>query len=103
MMTYLTCLKCICHIRVPDGSAHDGFAPRRRMVRPSRFGPRTQTVRPTSLSLLNSATVDSAHSSSGHLSGGNLRIVVSANGLNQQERWSGGNYDCAQKHAHTLI
>ena len=51
---------------VPDGSAHDGFGPRRRMVRP------------TSLSLLNSATVDSAHSSSGHVSGGNLRIAVSA-------------------------
>ncbi|KAI0228216.1 hypothetical protein LSAT2_021307 [Lamellibrachia satsuma] len=63
-------------IRVPDGSAHDGFGPRRRIVRPCRFGPRRRMVRPTSLSLLNSATVDSAHSSSGNLSGGNVGVRV---------------------------
>ena len=72
------CTSQSCQNWVPDGSAHDGFGPRRRTVRSSRFGPRTRMVRPTSLSLLNSATVDSAHSGSGHLSGENLKIVVSA-------------------------
>ena len=48
------------YVGVPDGPAHDGFGLRRWMVWPSRFGPSTRMVRPTSLSLLNSATVDSA-------------------------------------------
>ena len=56
-------------VRPMMGSAHaDGW-----------FG---LVIRPTSLSLLNSATVDSAHSSSGNLRGRNLRIVVSAHSLN---------------------
>ena len=48
---------------VPDDSAHDGFGIRQWMVRPSRFGPCRQMVRPISLKtvlLLNSAMVDLA-------------------------------------------
>ena len=59
-----------CRLIIPGGGCF-GFDTCRRMVRP------------TSLSLLNSATVDSAHSSSRNLSGGNLRIVISVHGLNQ--------------------
>ena len=59
---------------VPGGSAFDRFGLRRRMVRPSRFGPRRQTI-------LNSTMADSAHANSRLLSSGILRIVVSAHGL----------------------
>ena len=53
-------------VRPMTGSAHaDGW-----------FGPIRKMVRPTSLSLLNSVTVDSAHSSSGNL----LRFFLTVGG-----------------------
>ena len=61
------------------------------------FGPRRRMVQPTSMNtvlLLNSATVDSAHASSGIISGGILRIVGSAHDLVDKK----GNYNCTQKH-----
>ena len=81
--THLDTLNSICHVSkgqvVPDGSAHDGFGPRRRMVRPSRFSPGRRMVSPTSLkntSVLNSVMVGLAHANSGILNGEIIRIIV---------------------------